>query len=123
MSNFIADGAHPGSVAYGSTIQIWSSNMISPSVEATSSVTWTDDSTCDGPCSPVSMGLWVYDNNSTAQAAYNDVGQAEMTMQLTPTGGPVLVGPGTPEYWHGRCLLINASNTTVYRLVVTRSCL
>ncbi len=123
MSNFISHGTHPGDIAYGSTIQSWSSNMISPSVEATSSVTWADVSTCDGPCAPVIMGLWVYDSNSTAQTAYNDVGQAEMNMQLTPTGGPIPIGAGTPEYWHGRCLLINADNTTVYRSVVTQFCL
>lgn len=122
LGDFKLTGKHFPYTSYGSTIWSWSGDVFSVSVNATSSVQWTDDSGCTGYCSPANLGLWVYSSASVAQTAFNDVGNDETNKQLTPAPGPSIVGPNTPEYLHGRCLLLGASLPSTYAQVVQHDC-
>jgi len=87
-----------------------------PAVHATSSVDFTDDSSCTGYCSPRDIGVWVYDSLGIAIQAYNDVLNDENT------GGSIPM-MGTPnETLHGRCLLLGADAQSIYIQVVMQYC-
>lgn len=122
MGNFKRAGKHFPYISYSSTIWSWSGDVFYVSVQATSSVQWTDDSSCTGYCDPANLGLWVYSSASAAQIAYSDVGNDETKMQLTPATGPTIVSPNTPEYIHGRCLLLGASLPSTYAQIVQHDC-
>lgn len=121
LRDFKRAGAHMPYVQYGTTIWNWSSDTYSVSVEATSSVTLTDDSSCSGYCDPQNIGLWVYSDEATAHQAYSEVITDEQK-PVTPTGPTIGAGSGT-TYVHGRCLLLGASASSIYGQVVAQYCI
>lgn len=116
MDNFTHAGIRPGYIQYGQTVWSWSADVYYVSVYAKSSVTWTDDSACTGPCSPTDMGLWVYADPTTAESAYAQVGSDEAKQGSIP-----MIGTPT-EYVHGRYLLLGAPVNSVYDQVVQKDC-
>lgn len=120
MSDFNAAGIHPKFFEYNRTIWSWAGDAYYVSVHATSSVDWTDDSSCTGYCDPANMGLWIYSSATIAQQAFAEVVNDAVQAQSTPPTGP-MVAP-TVEYVHGRCLLLGADQNSIYGQVVTGYC-
>ena len=116
MIDFNKAGMRPGYVQYGQTIWSWTSDLYYVSVHATSSATFTDDSQCTGYCSPVDLGIWVYNSPSVAHTAYYEVNNDEASQGAIP-----MIGSPT-EYVHGRCLILGASLNSVYVQVITAKC-
>jgi hypothetical protein len=122
MDDFQTAGIQPAYVSNGSTIWQWSGNLFYVGVHATSSVTWTDDNGCNGPCEPTNLGLWVYSSSSVAEIAYQDVKDDEYMLSLSTPLGRTIAGPGTPEYVHGRCLLLGPASH-MYTQIVAQNCI
>lgn len=120
MQEINAAGIHPKFVEYNRTIWSWTSDTYSVSVNSTSSVDFTDDSSCTGNCSPANLGIWVYSDAATAQQAYAEVANDTNQLQLTPPTSPMIYN-GT-EYVHGRCLLLGSNQTSLYGQIVTQYC-
>ena len=121
LRDFKRAGAHMPYIEYGTTIWSWSSNTYYVSVDATSSVTFTDDSGCSGYCDPQNIGLWVYSDPETGHQTYNEV-IADEQKPVTPTGPTIGAGLDT-TYVHGRCLLLGASASSIYGQVVAQYCI
>lgn len=116
MRDFNAAGIHPKFVEYNTTIWSWSADTYSVSVDATSSVNFTDDSRCSGYCDPQNIGVWVYSSKDAAVKAYDEVHLDE-----NQDGPPP--GLGLPnEVVHGRCLLLGPSVQSIYGQVVMYYC-
>lgn len=120
MQNINAAGIHPKFVEYNRTIWSWTGDTYSVSTHSTSSVDFTDDSSCTGNCSPANLGIWVYSDAATAQEAYAEVANDTNQVQLTPPTAPTIFN-GT-EYVHGRCLLLGSSQASIYGQIVTQYC-
>ena len=108
----------------GETIWTFSHNNYYTGVHATSSVQFTG---CPiGGCADVShYGLWVYANPQDAATAYVQVNtDSQSCTDSSPASDGMYVVCGIPEqeYVHGRCLLLNSVDTSVYGQVVTKYC-
>lgn len=114
-------GIHPQFVNHDVTIWSWTGDTYQTTVDASSSVTFTDDSGCTGYCEPANIGVWVYANYDKTQQSYNDVINDEYQVALTPPTGPT-IGVGEP-YYHGRCLLLGSSESSVYAQVIAKYCI
>ncbi len=121
MDDFQTAGIQPAYLSYGSTIWSWSGGVFYVGVHAKSSVTWTDDNGCNGPCEPSNLGLWVYSSPSVAETAYNDVKNDEYDLSSTTPTGPTIAGSWTSEYVHGRCLMLGSAGD-MYTQVVDQHC-
>ncbi|WP_376797323.1 hypothetical protein [Thermogemmatispora sp.] len=120
LKDFIAAGAHPFAIEYNTTISEWTDGIFSTAVAASSSVTFADASGCLGPCDPRNMGLWVYQDNTTADQAFHEVSQENSQALLHP---PQVLSPvPTTLLLHARCLLPGAESTSIYREVVRQHC-
>ena len=94
-------------------------------VHATSSVQFT---ACPLQCADTfHFGLWVYASSQEAQSAWRQVAvDSQNCTDTSPASSGMYVscGPNTTEaeYAHGRCLLLNANDTSVYGQIVTHYC-
>ncbi|MBX5457952.1 MAG: hypothetical protein IRZ31_13730 [Thermogemmatispora sp.] len=120
LRDFIAAGAHPFFIQHDITISAWTGGAFSVSVPATSSVTFGDTSDCNGPCEPRNMGLWVYQDNTTADQAYNEVSEENNQALMHPPQGLSVVP--TTIFIHARCLLLGADTFSIYIRVVKQYC-
>jgi len=104
-------------VEYNTTIWSWTADTYAVSAKATSSVNFTDDSTCTGYFSLANIGIWVYDSPATALRAFNEVlndeHQSNASIPMMGIPNPTL---------HGRCLLLSNSNQPIYEQVVMQNC-
>jgi hypothetical protein len=106
LQDFIAAGAHPFTIQQNGTISAWTGGAFSVSVPASSSVTFGDASDCNGPGEPRTMGLWVYQDNTAADQAYNEVSEENNQAMMHPPQGLSLVP--TTIFLHACCLLLGA---------------
>ncbi|WP_376795379.1 hypothetical protein [Thermogemmatispora sp.] len=120
LRDFIAAGAHPIFIEHNTTISQWTGGAFTVSVPASSSVTFGDASDCNGPCEPRNMGLWVYQDNTTADQAYNEVSDENDQALMHPPQGLSLVP--TTIFIHARCLLLGADIASIYIQVVKQYC-
>lgn len=119
VDDFLATGLKLSSIQYGQTIYSWTGNMYVTSVWAQSSATWTDSSTCNGPCSPADLGIWVYNSQSDAQTAYAEVLQDEHVDGSVPM---MDIQPSS-TFTHGRCLLLGAGDNSLYVQLTAQNCI
>ncbi|WP_069802433.1 hypothetical protein [Thermogemmatispora onikobensis] len=120
LRDFIAAGAHPFNIQQNVTISAWTGGAFSVSVPASSSVTFGDTSDCNGPCEPRNMGLWVYQDNTAADQAYNEVSEENNQALMHPPQGLSVVP--TTIFIHARCLLLGADTFSIYIQVVKQYC-
>ena len=113
-----AAGIHPKFVEYNNTIWSWTSDTYYISVHAISSTNFSDDSSCSGYCSPANIGVWVYDNPTTAMEAFNEV----VNDEHMPNASIPMMGIPSPTL-HGRCLLLSNSDQSIYVQVITQYCI
>lgn len=118
LHDLSAAGIHPKFVEYNTTIWSWTEDTYTVSANATSSVNFADDSTCSGYCSPANVGIWVYDNPTTAMQAFNEV----LNDEHQPNASIPMMGIPTPTL-HGRCLLLSNSDQPIYGQVVMQDCI
>src|SRR5258708_5285645 len=108
----------------GKTVWTFSHDNYFVNPYATSSFQFT---ACPLYCTDTShFGLWVYASQQDAMSAYNQVHADSLSCTDTsPAADGMYVSCGYPEqeYAHGRCLLLNAIDTSVYGQVVTRYCI
>ncbi len=116
-------GAHPfnGSEQQNISIYAWTDGAYSDyEVQEQSSVTWSDISSCTGPCDPINYGLWAYGSAADTQTAYNQVSN-EM-LALTPTGQTYYPTDPSQMVTAGRCLLLGADARSQYAHVIQQYC-
>ncbi len=107
------------------TIWEWSHDNYFINVHAKSSVQFSG---CpQGDCADTwHYGLWVYASPQDTQSAWQQVTvDSQNCTDTSPasSGMHVVCGMNETEYAHGRCLLLNANDLSIYGQVVTRYCI
>jgi hypothetical protein len=118
MKYILNTGDEPWSISYGQSTSGWYGSTTS--VNATSSIDFTEIPT-DGSMVTYALGILVYKNYADTKQGYEDELKDWSQIQTALPPGTI-IGPGGDPYYHGRCLLLGANETSVYAQVIHKYC-
>jgi hypothetical protein len=121
MSHIIQTGVKIAPCTYyNQTVYLWSEQMLSTDVQASSSVAWSES---DCTIGSGWYGLFIYPTPQITNDVFIELQKEEANISPNIHHDLLKISSNSPIYEHGNCLLMNVMPNTVYVEVINKYCL